>query len=130
MDCPSCNVEMTDLEGDDEKLRVCQDCGGLWVDVADLNRMLLHHGLPGLESLGGHVDPGAETGVCRDCLIDLTRVKGGDRHDPQHYETCESCGGIFVGTDADPADTSEAAKAAIVSAFRQFAGTKRAKPAG
>ena len=69
------------------------------MDVADLNRMLLHNNLPGLESLGGRVDPEALTGQCPECQVDLVRVEGGDRQHPLHYDTCESCGGIFLESE-------------------------------
>ena len=77
MMCPSCGVDMVDLEGEDQTFRKCSECGGLWVDVSDLNRMLLHHNLPGLESIGGKVEPDAMCGQCADCLVDLVRVVGG-----------------------------------------------------
>ena len=52
MDCPRDNTEMTELtEGEDRLLFRCGDCGGLWLDVADLNRILLHNGLPTLEAI-------------------------------------------------------------------------------
>ena len=82
MDCPGCNVEMADLEGEETTLRKCGECGGLWIDVADLNRLLLHNNLPGLESLGGKVDAEALTGQCPECQVDLVRVDGGDRAAP------------------------------------------------
>jgi hypothetical protein len=115
---------MTDLDG--EEVRTCQDCGGLRMDVADLNRLLLHHDLPGLESLGGRVVPDGGSAVCRDCLIDMMRIEGRDRHEPIHYETCEACGGVFVEAQgADTPDTLQAAHGAIVSFFRQFAGKRK-----
>ena len=43
MDCPGCNVEMAELEGDGTTVRKCGECGGFWIDVADLNRLLLHN---------------------------------------------------------------------------------------
>jgi len=121
MNCPGCNVEMADLEGDPETtLRKCGDCGGLWIDVADLNRTLLHNNLPGLESLGGKVDGEALTGQCPDCLVDLVRVDGGDRQHPLHYDTCESCGGIFLESEFHDADNAPSAIKDIVTFFRHF----------
>ena len=78
MDCPGCNVEMSTLEGEDQTLQKCVDCGGLWIDVADLNRVLLHHNLPGLESLGGKLNAEALTGQCPACQVDLVSVDGGE----------------------------------------------------
>jgi len=50
MDCPRDNTEMSELtDGEERLLSRCAECGGLWVDVADLNRILLHAGLPTLE---------------------------------------------------------------------------------
>jgi Zn-finger nucleic acid-binding protein len=128
MDCPGCNVEMAELEGE-TPLRKCGDCGGLWIDVADLNRVLLHNNLPGLESLGGKLDPNALTGHCPDCQVDLVRVVGGDRHHPLQYDTCEACGGTFLESEFRDATTSEAALKEIVQFFQRFSG-KRKSAAG
>lgn len=127
MNCPGCDAEMTDLEENDERVRVCQECGGLWIDVADLNRLLLHHNLPGLDSLGGKVDPTAAVPVCRDCMLDLTRIEKKDRQESRYYETCESCGGIFIegNPDEEPAKDLRTAQKQIVAAFERFAGKKK-----
>ncbi|NOK12947.1 MULTISPECIES: zf-TFIIB domain-containing protein [Corallococcus] len=129
MNCPGCNAEMTDLEGDHETLRECRECGGLWVNVADLNRILLHNNLPGLEGQGGKMDADALTGQCPDCQVDLVRYVGGDRHHPLQFDTCESCGGIFLESEfADATDTAAAEKK-IIEFFRAFSGKQKAKAA-
>src|SRR3954469_1317667 len=120
MDCPSCNVEMADLVGEDLTLRKCGECGGLWVDVADLNRTLLHNNLPGLESLGGKMDAEALTGQCPECLVDMVRITGGDRHHPLSYNTCESCGGTFLESEFKDATDAKVAVEEIVDFFRRF----------
>lgn len=125
MDCPACNVEMVSLEGDDQTLRKCSDCGGLWIDVADLNRLLLHNNLPGLESLGGKVNTDALTGQCSECQVDLVSVDGGTRQDPLQYDTCESCGGIFLESEFKDAADYKAAEAEIVGFFQRFSGKKK-----
>ncbi|MFL5319500.1 MAG: zf-TFIIB domain-containing protein [Myxococcaceae bacterium] len=130
MDCPSCNVEMADLVGEDLTLRKCGECGGLWVDVADLNRTLLHHNLPGLESLGGKMDAEALTGQCSECLVDMVRITGGDRHHPLSYDTCESCGGIFLESEFKDATDAKVAVEEMVDFFRKFSGKKKAHAVG
>jgi len=126
MDCPSCNVEMADLEAEDLTLRKCADCGGLWVDVADLRRILLHNNLPGLESLGGRVDAEALTGQCPECQVDLVRVDGGERQHPLHYDTCESCGGMFLESEFKDAPDAQTAASEIVAFFRRFSTKRKA----
>ncbi|QSQ14456.1 zf-TFIIB domain-containing protein [Myxococcus landrumensis] len=125
MDCPSCNVEMTDLAGEEQTLRKCGECGGLWTDAADLNRLLLHNNLPGLESQGGKVDAAALTGQCPDCKVDLVRVDGGDRQHPLHYDTCESCGGIFLESEFQDATNVDVATKEIIDFFRHFSGKRK-----
>jgi Zn-finger nucleic acid-binding protein len=120
MDCPGCNVEMADLEGDNTALKQCSQCGGLWIDVADLNRLLLHNNLPGLESLGGRVNNDALAGQCPECHVDLVTIEGGDRNHALRYETCESCGGIFIESEFKEIPDMPAAKGAIVSFFKRF----------
>jgi Zn-finger nucleic acid-binding protein len=129
MDCPGCNVEMADLEGDNTALKKCSQCGGLWMDVADLNRLLLHNNLPGLESLGGRVNAEALAGQCPECHVDLVVIEGGDRTRIQRYETCESCGGILIESEFKETSEMHAALAEIVSFFKRF-GDRRKSAAG
>jgi len=119
---------MADLEGESSTVRKCGECGGLWIDVSDLNRALLHHNLPGLESLGGKMDPEALTGQCPECLVDLVRINGGDRHHPLSYDTCESCGGTFLESEFQDATDIKVAYDEIVDFFNHFA-TKKKKTA-
>jgi Zn-finger nucleic acid-binding protein len=130
MDCPGCNVEMANLEGDEQALQKCSECGGLWIDVADLNRVLLHNNMPGLESLGGRMNTEALTGQCTECQVDLVSVDGGDRNHPLHYDTCESCGGIFLESEFKDAADAKVALQEIVQFFRDFSGKKRKAGAG
>jgi Zn-finger nucleic acid-binding protein len=116
---------MSELAGDDTTVRKCGECGGLWTDIADLNRVLLHHNLPGLESLGGKVDAEALTGQCSDCQVDLVRVAGGDRHHPLHYDTCESCGGTFLESEFKDAMDAPQAFREVVEFFQRFRVTKK-----
>ena len=129
MECPSCGVDMTDLEGEDQTLRKCSECGGLWVDVSDLNRMLLHHNLPGLESIGGKVDSEAMCGQCPSCQVDLVRVTGGEKNNPQSYDTCESCGGIFLEAEFSDVVDYANAKKDIIDFFTRFANKGKKKAA-
>ncbi len=125
MDCPGCSVEMANLEGDDQTLRKCGDCGGLWIDVADLNRLLLHNNLPGLETLGGKLNTEADAGHCPECQVDLVSVDGGERSHPLHYDTCESCGGIFLESEFRDAADIKVAFEEIVGFFQRFSGKKK-----
>lgn len=129
MDCPGCNVEMADLEGDNTALKKCGQCGGLWIDVADLNRLLLHNNLPGLESLGGRVNADALAGQCPECHVDLVVIEGGDRTHVLRYETCESCGGILIESEFKETTEADAAMGEIVSFFKRF-GDRRKSAAG
>jgi Zn-finger nucleic acid-binding protein len=116
---------MAELGGDETAVRKCGECGGLWIDVADLNRVLLHNNLPGLESLGGRVHAEALTGQCPECQVDLVRVEGGPRQHPLQYDTCESCGGTFLESEFQDATDVKVAFQEIVEFFRRFSGKKR-----
>ena len=122
MNCPGCDVEMIELNGDDQTVRKCGECGGLWIDVSDLNRTLLHHNLPGLETLGGKVNPDAMTGQCPDCQVDLVQVEGGERSHPLDYDSCESCGGVFLESEFLQVRDYAMAKREIIDFFTAFAG--------
>ena len=124
MDCPQCAVEMAEVPGDDGTMHRCTDCGGLWVDVADLNRMLLHANLPALSGIGGFVNPDEMTGQCPACNVDLVVVEGGEKR-AMTYDTCESCGGVWLeGPDADVEvpETMDwkTASAEIVAFYKKF----------
>ena len=129
MDCPRCNVEMAELGGDDATLKKCSECGGLWIDVAELNRVLLHNNMRGLEGLGGKVNLDELPGQCPECHVDLMTIEGGDRQHPLKYDTCESCGGIFVESEFKDATELQAALDELVGFFRRFAGQKSSRSA-
>jgi hypothetical protein len=86
----------------------------------------LHHNLPGLESLGGRPQPDALTGQCPECHCDLVRVTGGARQHPLYYDTCESCGGIFLESEFKDAQDLKAAVHEIIEFFRAFSAKKKA----
>ena len=50
MDCPRCSVELTPLSQEESTIHWCPDCGGNWVEVTDLTKILLHANLPALSS--------------------------------------------------------------------------------
>ena len=122
MDCPRCEVEMVQLEGGDTNLSRCPECAGVWLDIAEVNRLLLRHNMPGLESLGGHPNVDESVGQCPECQVDLVAVEGGE-HRSVRYDTCEVCGGIFLETDTDSVDVKEAT-AAIVELYQRFRQSK------
>ena len=126
MDCPRCSVEMSEIAREDGALQRCAECGGLWVDVADLNKILLHANLPALSSIPGWVNVEEITGICPACNVDLVVVEGGEKRS-ESYDTCESCGGIWIDSDEDEPAAEVSAKAAegeIVGFFRRFAKKK------
>ncbi|HEY6911839.1 MAG TPA: zf-TFIIB domain-containing protein [Myxococcales bacterium] len=124
MDCPRDNTEMTELsDGEERVLFRCAECGGLWVEVADLNRILLHAGLPTLEAMGGRANPEEDAGECPVDNVALLAVESAHKRNPLIYETCESCGGIWLES-ADFAEEGESAEEmikGIVDFYREFA---------
>ena len=122
MDCPQCNVEMGELTDHDATLQRCGSCEGLWTDSAELNRILLHHNMPGLETMGGRPNLDEETGQCPVDLIDLIAVEGGPRH-ALVFETCEVCSGVWLQPEGDVKTHNDAAKE-FVAFFKDFRGHK------
>ncbi len=124
MDCPRCSVEMQEITREDGTLRRCAECGGLWVDVSDLNTILLHANLPALSAIGGYVNAEEIAGMCPACNVDLVVVEGGEKRSVS-YDTCESCGGIWVeGEDVDEVPETISFKDAsleLAGFFRDFA---------
>jgi Zn-finger nucleic acid-binding protein len=124
MDCPRDNTEMTELsDGEERVLFRCAECGGLWVEVADLNRILLHAGLPTLEAMGGRANPEEDAGECPVDNVGLLAVESAHKRNPLVYETCESCGGIWLESAdfAEEGDSAEALTKGIVDFYREFA---------
>ena len=125
MDCPRCSVEMSEIVREDGALQRCAECGGLWVtDVTDLNKILLHANLPALSSIPGFVNAEELTGPCPACNVDLVVVDNHEKRATESYDTCESCGGIWVdGEEDEPSPELDAKRAEgeIVGFFRRFA---------
>jgi Zn-finger nucleic acid-binding protein len=124
MDCPRDNTEMTELtDGEDRILHRCAECGGLWLDVADLNRILLHAGLPTLEAMGGRANPEEDAGECPVDNVGLLCIESQAKRNPLIYETCESCGGIWLESAdfAEEGETAEQLTKGIVDFYREFA---------
>src|SRR5260370_26254999 len=124
MDCPRDNTEMAELsDGEDRLLFRCAECGGLWVEAADLNRLLLHAGLPTLEAMGGRANPEADAGECPVDNVGLLAVESQHKRNPLMYETCESCGGIWLesGDFAEEGDTAGELTKGIVNVHKQLA---------
>lgn len=120
MQCPQCDVELTDLTNEDEHVFSCPECAVLWTDGAQLNALLLHHSLPGLDSLGGKADPDAETGTCRACGVSLMRIEQTRRGQTLMFETCQDCGFVSVTDEQTVAADFGVAQAALVSFFKRF----------
>jgi Zn-finger nucleic acid-binding protein len=126
MDCPRCSVELNELKQDESTIHRCAECAGLWIDVTDLNKVLLHANLPALSALSGFVNPDEITGMCPACNVDMVVVEGGEKRS-YSYDTCESCGGIWVDGDEDEPPESIAwsvAQGQLVSFFKIFAKKK------
>jgi hypothetical protein len=87
---------------------------------SDLNRLLLHNNLPGIESLRARRVKGGDGAVCRSCLVDLTRFEGGTRDEPVEYELCEDCGCVFIEAEAAQTPDPKAAEQVLVGFFRRF----------
>ncbi len=128
MDCPRCSVELTPVSHEESTIHWCPDCGGNWVEVTDLNKILLHANLPALSSIPGFVNTDELSGQCPACQVDLSVIEGGEKK-ALAYDTCESCGGIWVDGEADtpPAEQSYGGSVKeIVAFFRDFAkGAKK-----
>lgn len=111
--------------GRETPLRICSECGGLTFELADLNPILLHNNLPGIEALGGRVVPDGDVVECPTCHVDMTLLEGGDGQEPQFYEFCEECGRAFIR--ADSLDEGLDPEPKVVAFFRRFAA-KKARP--
>ena len=121
MDCPRDLVEMKDVVGkDDATLSYCVTCGGVWIDSADLNRLLLHNNLPGLESMGGKANLDELAERCPKDQVDLVVIDGGDKGHSQHYAYCEACGGIWLDLEVDEDANADGIEAEIVDFFKAF----------
>jgi len=121
MDCPRDLVEMKDVTGtDDTTLSYCETCGGVWIDGADLNRLLLHNNLPGLESMGGKANLDELAERCQKDQVDLVVIEGGEKSHPLTYAFCEACGGIWLDIEVPEEADADAVESEIVDFFKSF----------
>jgi Zn-finger nucleic acid-binding protein len=121
MDCPRDLVEMKEIVGkNDVTFQLCDTCGGVWIDGADLTRLLLHHSLPGLDSMGGRANVDELTDRCPKDQVDLIVIEGGDKGDPLAYDLCEACGGIWLDLQAAEGADADEITADIVDFFHDF----------
>ncbi len=121
MDCPRDLIEMKDIVGPDETtFCVCETCGGAWVDSAELNRLLLHNDLPGLESMGGKTNLDELAERCPKDEVDLIVIEGGDKASPESYDYCEACGGIWLEVGAPAGADADQVEALIIEFFQRF----------
>src|SRR3954467_14034402 len=109
MDCPRDAIEMKEIVGKDETtISNCQTCGGVWIDSADLNRLLLHNNLPGLESMGGKANLDELGERCPKDQVDLVVIEGGEKGQHQRYAYCEACGGIWLDIEVPEESDADA----------------------
>ena len=131
MDCPRCSVELSEIARENGALQRCSECGGIWIgDVTDLNKILLHANLLALSSIPAFVNAEELTGPCPVCRVDMVVVDNHEKRATSSYDTCESCGGLWVDGDADepPAEIdAKTAEGEIVTFFRDFANSKPKK---
>jgi Zn-finger nucleic acid-binding protein len=121
MDCPRDFVEMKEVVGkDDTTLSFCETCGGVWIDGADLNRLLLHNNLPGLESMGGKANLDELAERCPKDQVDLVVIEGGEKGHPEHYAFCEACGGIWLDIEVAEGADADGIESEIVDFFKTF----------
>lgn len=132
MSCPRDLAETKELIGKDDSKLWMNDDGGVWIDGGDVNRLLLHHGLPGLESMGGKPNLDAIGDRCPKDDVDLIVMEGGDRHDPLSYGICEVCGGMWLELGLETDDDIETIEESILDFFRDFrranGNTRSARP--
>lgn len=131
MECPRCSGEMQEFSTEASVvLGRCPECGSLWIDSGDLTRALLHHNLPGLDSLGGRENLGETAGMCPEDLTDLTVVDSSGAQD-RSYALCEVCGGVWLTEKGDgegfDAEDGEALLGQLVEFFRDFAPAAKAR---
>jgi Zn-finger nucleic acid-binding protein len=114
-------VEMKDVVGkDDTTLSNCETCGSVWIDGAELNRLLLHNNLPGLESMGGKANLDELGERCPKDQVDLVIIEGGEKSKPLAYSFCEACGGIWLDIEVPEGADAEQIEEEIVTFFKDF----------
>lgn len=119
MSCPRDLAEMKQLAGLDDAVLYVSDEGGVWADGVDVNRLLLHNGLPGLESLGGRANVDEIGDRCPKDDVDLIVIEGGEHWDLV-YCVCEVCGGLFIELGVEPNLNADEIEEEIVAFFKDF----------
>lgn len=98
MDCPKCNKLLEKEEIDGEMIAVCHDCGGLWVQRNQLNKMLI-------EGEGDFETASVDSTLHETSLpllaCPVCEGKEMERVNFLHYsdiimDHCEECGGFWL----------------------------------
>ncbi|RMG13385.1 MAG: hypothetical protein D6729_15085 [Deltaproteobacteria bacterium] len=126
MECPQCSGIETEEHATDDGFVFdrCPECTSVWMDSAELSRLLLRNRLPGLDALGGRVNLSETAGTCPEDLTDLVVVEAIKKPDLT-YAMCEICGGVWITPDGEtfPEDAA-GALASIVGFFKTFAAAR------
>ena len=132
MDCPRCSgVEMNELVLEDETIvRRCEECSSVWIDTADLSRLLVHNDLPGIDALGGRENLDEAVGTCPEDLTDLMVIESA-QHEGMAFALCEVCAGLWVERPLEGEEfqgrTAEELVEELLAFFSAFAAPKRAR---
>ena len=98
MDCPRCNEKMAKEEIDGEMIAVCHDCGGMWLQRNQLNKMIIE-GEGDFESAS--VDSSATGGEmttlsCPECDGSIMGKVNFLHYSDIILDHCDSCGGFWL----------------------------------
>jgi Zn-finger nucleic acid-binding protein len=113
---------MAELTGGDGQIHACPECSGEFLDGSQLNALLLHSNLPGVDSLGGRESPEGPVGTCPTCQVDMVRIE--KRGTDMYYEACGDCGFIFAPLEPPAPTEFEGARKRLVDYFRGFTAKK------
>lgn len=98
MNCPKCDHRMAPVVFEEIELDRCEHCGGLWLDMLELDKIRARGGSERIDD--GPVDVGRRHDAidriaCPRCTAAMIRMV--DREHPDvHYEMCSTCGGIYL----------------------------------
>jgi Zn-finger nucleic acid-binding protein len=97
MNCPRCRTPLTQTKVDEVAVDHCEACGGIWLDFAELDRLLTHESRALRDLLPKNAPPRPDDQAplaCPRCSAPLIRMRASP--EPVVYYACLTCYGRWL----------------------------------
>lgn len=121
--CPKCHVDMEQIRYEDVEIDRCGDCGGIWFDAGEIERLKSHraaHAIDTGDAATGRARNTIDRYPCPRCSGSMVRMIDPIQHHIW-FETCSICGGSYF----DAGEFRDLSKVTIADFFRSLRAPER-----